>query len=217
MATDPELVAQLAVLSQGREPTFTDQAAINASLPDPPSSAADGVAIDGETIAVLGVRLRQDAASQRAEVVVDTVDDTATYEVILNGTNYTYAASPGDLETEIVEGLRDDINGGVGFTASVDGTTLIVQGDDADNYTVGVTASGTGALSYTLEATDVTFAVWALPVGLSSWHLVRSLDAVNATVNTIERIVCAGLSRVFVQITDTDGVVVPFVGPCALE
>lgn len=218
MATDPELIAQLAVLSQGREPLFAESIVDASTLPDPPSSATDGVALSGETVALVGVRLRADAASQRATVVVDTVDDTTVYTVTLDGTPYVYAAMGGDLAPEIVAGLRDAINVGVDFVATVDGESLVIQAVDVANFTVALsTVGGSGALSYTQDATTATFEVWALPTGETSWFKLRNLSGIAATENTLERIVCAGLSRLFVRITATDGNVYAMSGPCGLE
>lgn len=100
-----------------------------------------------------------------AEVTVDTVDDSAEYEITItddgDDTVYTYQAESGDAEAEILEGLADDIDADddAVVAATVESGTMYVTGNGSESWDISGDADGTGALSttdptaaYTVEA-----------------------------------------------------------------
>lgn len=217
-----EKVNKLSVLSVGRRLKFSAQDEVKSgALPGPPSSAADGTNLEDAVIAMLAVRLREDAASRTADVTIDTVDDTATYTVTIDSNAVNYAASGGDTETEIVEGLRDAINadGTVSaiVTATVDGDTLKLSGDGADDYTIAVSATGSGALSFLADATEVDFKIWLYSSDAESWFAPEGGEFETIGENWIDRADVAGVDRAYVEITATDGRVTPHVAPGGME
>lgn len=84
-------------------------------------------------------------------VEVDAVDDTATYTITLNGTDFDYPAVGGDLEADILAGLQAVVDASGSYTAAVVSSTLEITLDDAPerNFSAEVSATGTGALSLT--------------------------------------------------------------------
>lgn len=95
---------------------------------------------------------------------VTTLDDTATYNVYITANGditfaaYSYSASGGDTESDILSGLQTLITGGTDpVTAStftdLDGNAALkVEGDGTDvPFVVSVTAGGTGVMSRTQE------------------------------------------------------------------
>lgn len=229
--TDYKTIKELSVLSQGRNPDFYDaEKVLSGSLPGPPSSASDGAGLKDAVLALIVIARRLDPSKRQADITVDTVDDTATYTVTIDGTAHDYAASAGDGELEIITGLKDAINAGskpVVATledADDDGTddTLHVEGDPSktggsDDYTISVSATGSGALSLEADATTYSAKLHFMAEDIEVWAVPDNATKTDHQENWIARPEVGGLSRADIEITATDGRLYTYVGPCVLE
>jgi hypothetical protein len=219
-----EAIKDLATLSQGRVPVWTSQTVVDpGALNGPPTSTLSGLDMGDAVIAYCAVSLRSAVTVQTARVTIDAVDDTATYTITLDGVNADYAAMGGDLEAEIAAGLKAAVEAlPAGYTVALDGSDLIITGPDIDQYTVAVSATGTGALSEWHDASFVRFRIWVLSKTLGTWHKAVNLDeptdSWNQTqVNWMGRFLVAGMSRAYIEILETDGRVTPRLGPTRAE
>lgn len=107
---------------------------------------------------LLEIALGQSAYQIPTLVRVSTLDDTSEYTVTINGTDYDYPAVGGDVELDVLTGLKAAIDlGGEPLT-----TTLYVDGDGADvlkiaqdatyaPLSIEVSATLTGVLTATQE------------------------------------------------------------------
>lgn len=215
-----DTIQALAVLSQGRAPSFTAQSEVDVgSLNGPPPLTTSGVpltlAADGPAVVALAVaRLREKAHTRKVIVSVETSDATALYTVTLAGVDYDYQAVGGDVEADILDGIQAIVDAGP-YTAAVVGTTVEIIGDTTDSYSAVVSATATGELSIVREASRVALRVWLRRADSPyDWH---ACDEVETTTNWVERYVVAGFDRMWVEIVETNGTVTPAIGPCDLE
>lgn len=66
-------------------------------------------------------------------------------------------------------------------------------------------------------AASVAFRLWGLPRGRTAWCVLNGSD-VTTTTNWMERVTCAGIDRLYVEIVTIDtGTVSVYVGPCIDE
>ncbi len=90
------------------------------------------------------------SAKQVNRVTIDTLDNTQTWTVTINGTDFTFLSDGSTTRAEVVDGLLADINGGAEpVTAYDEGDTLRVIADEtgvAFTIAVGVTGA-TGVIS----------------------------------------------------------------------
>jgi len=223
-----ETLKEISILMHGRKSPLVEQAAVSPGAePGPPSLVGDGVALSGAIVAWVGLRLRENAATQKTVITLDTADDSSTYTVRLGGETYTYAASGGDAAADILEGLRAAIAASSVYTVSVDGNTLIINGVKAPAYAVTVSATATGELSEIHEGDSATLRFWGLPADPvfddAAWFRlpVEGRTNPNALVwalnNWLERISVAGLARLFIEVVETNGAATPLIGPAELE
>lgn len=151
-------------------PLWTQQSSYTGT----PSSSSAGVSVlDSVTTTwAVDMRPRTGAGSafpgRQILVTVDTVDDTATYTLTLDGTAVNYAASSGDDEQAILEGLAAAIvangttNALVTATAALVSSvwTLTITGRAVDNYTFAVSTTGTGILDCIADPDTATIRFW---------------------------------------------------------
>lgn len=69
-------------------------------------------------------------------------------------------------------------------------------------------------LEGTAEATQVRARIWAVSENATQWRMLRDIDEFVATQNTVTRVDLAGISALYVEVIDTDGVVRASVAPC---
>ncbi len=62
---------------------------------------------------------REDMARHTGRVTIDTLDNSAAISAVINGTTFSFTGSGTETELEMLEGLRDDINGGNGFSGGL--------------------------------------------------------------------------------------------------
>lgn len=235
-----ELVRELAVISQGRNPVWTTQARLESGeTSDPPGDVSDGVDTQNAIVTLWKVQLRRNAKFHGATVVVSTVDDASTYRVTINSTDFDYVASGGDGAKEILDGLATAINAGAepvtaevfqdsgslteasdlvpGFTEVMTVTSQNASASGADFTIATSVPAGSGALTDSADATDVSFKIWSLADDEESFSTHQNATFNNITQNLVDRANTAGLERVFIEVTATDGHVETKVGPCLLE
>lgn len=211
-------------LSLGRNPKFTLVKATDVT--GAPYLATDGFALQSNTepvVAMLGVRLHAVAGRADGEVYITTVDDTATYTLTLNGTDYTYAASSGDDEEDIINGLIEDESTDEEATLALELATdddnvkyIKITGVQDQTWTVAVSATGTGAMSKLTDATSVDYAIYAYHRSFGWWR-VPNISKTSMAENDLDRYEIEGIERVDVRILTTDGRVYKTYAPSELE
>lgn len=222
------LIKTLSVLMHGRQAPLQEQTVIEAGAePGPPSSSTDGIALAGAIVALVGCRLRKNAATQETRVVVESADDGATYTIKLGAKTFAYAAAGGDDAAAILAGLQAVVDADADFTAVVDGTDLVITRDASERYDVEVSATATGELSETHEGSEAVLRFWGLPAdpvaGDGAWYRLpvegrgSTQGAIAVSGNWLERVGVAGFERLFVEVVSCDGPCTPLVGPGEME
>lgn len=207
-------LAELAGLNAGRNPQWpaAESLALAASNPPGPS---DGVSVAGSTLALVAVDLRRDARYGGAIVRI-TAASAGTYTVTLDGDAYTYIAGSGEGADDILAGLYQET-----VASSHTGTLLDLDGDGVNdalsvvrgNGVAIATATVSGSLTATLDATQVEFAIWMRPTGSARW---RSVTSQVVDRNWLDLLRTSGIDRVYVQALVTDGALSWTVAPCAV-
>lgn len=237
MASIYETANVLAILSGARNPQWATQLGHDGTSGTDadayPSSAAAGVDLLNSVQALVSVEMRAAAHRRRTVVTVTTVDLAADYTVTIDGTPYTATGAHVDLDAILTE-LASEINGGAPpiVTASADltaNTLTIVSITNAD-YTVAVSATGTGVLAAEADPTEAKLRIWAKcrsASAPSAWVNILDQEYDLTSKGFLERFDVAGLDRLYVEVADVDGTgddasityVVPTVkvGPCVSE
>lgn len=132
---------EASMLSIGRNPGWTSPAFPKTDgVADPtllPETAINGIALRNSPKCLVWFAPRELVHAHGARVRVTAVDDTDTYTVTLGGTNpldHDYAATGGDEEAEIIDGLVSAINDGVDLT-TLGGDTLEYTNANPDTLT----------------------------------------------------------------------------------
>jgi hypothetical protein len=229
-----DLLRELAVRSQLRDPEWGAQSVVNAasSVPGPPSALTDGVSVVDAVVCLVALVLRSDVSTQTSVVTVGVVDVSSTYTIDLTPhgealQNYTYAAGGGDTADDIAAGLATDILTGSDFeaVASTDGSgTVTITRVDADAqqpYALTLSATATGTLTETHDASWAQWRWWGLLTDRTEWVEIRNEANPQAgqtmVNNRVERILCGGFSRIFIEVMAGDGTSTPLVGPGGTE
>lgn len=92
------------------------------------------------------------ATRQLEQVVVTTADDTQTFTVTIDGTDYAYLSDGSATKAEISAGLKVLIDAGsdnVTVTDDLTDTLLIESNDHDTGFTLAVAATGAGVLTAT--------------------------------------------------------------------
>jgi hypothetical protein len=234
MAITDELLRQLAVLAQGRNPAWTAQPQV-VTVPAAlliPGDAALGVNVTDAIVAQVRLVLRRDPARRRGEITVDTIGD-GTYRVTINGNPHNYVSGGGETASQILAGLQAAAAGEPNVTVTVEPAgglfpgeeILLVRGNASTDLTslASSVPVGPGVLEDLIEADNVIFRLWDrslnLPTGLETWALINGAGGFVSALGFpfSERLEVSGLARLYVEIMSTDGAVTPLIGPGALE
>lgn len=216
-------IRELQVLSQGRAASNQSADYITAAN-GTPTDDADGFDLESlearPVQAFLGVTLQERPEAFDATVTILTVVGGDTYRVTFDAVDYDYVAAPGDTAADVAAGLVASIGAAVDAKATPtdrgDGT-IDFLGVKGETYTVAVSVpSGTGTMSVSKDASSVDYRVWGYCTG-RGWHLIPDTERTSIVLNEVERFAVAGLERVYIEITATDGRVLPLVQPALLE
>lgn len=209
----------IAALQSAQYPRFdlAEDATYTAASESSAPSGDVGVSVEDSLFSLVMVTLKYDPTVSAQYVGVDSVLDSTTYTVTIDSTDVTYDSDASATEEEILLGIAEAVIAESGFSAKVLGGLVRIWKDDGSSFTLSTDAN---TLEYG-EATSVTFAVWALPniEGAADpdyrerWSRVGE-STVTISSNYIQRWGCGGLSRMYVEITDSDGVCITSVGPC---
>lgn len=219
-----ETVNRLATLVVGRRPEWTTQPTLTA----PPDAPTAGVPLLDRARCLVSVALREAPARRTARVRITAADAATTYTITVDGhaVPITGESDVEDVASALKTALEADVDVAALVTVSIESTggvadTLVLRGISADDYTItAAAASGTGTLTLVADATTVTVRVWGLArgAGAPAWTMLRGGDWGELDARgVIERLDCAGLERVAVQLVDADGAVTVAIGPCAEE
>jgi len=207
MSYSYDLIKELSVLSQGREPQWVAQAPVFAPN-GPPSSDSDGIATQNAVVALLGVGMRTGQPT-RHYITIDTFDGAADYTVTVSGDPITEAA--GTTAESTLDTLASTINAsGAPATATMVDGRLVLDTEEP----VAVSATLTGVMAMIGDATAVDLVVWTYSGG--EWESPIN-GAISIERNLGERSIVAGYERVYIEILATNGACTPRVGPCLEE
>lgn len=217
-----ELIETLSVLSAGRAPAVTEVFSLS-DVNGPPNGTSAGIDCADAIVALVGVVLADTPTAHTN--IVDVVFNTNDYYFIdLPGIGRVGDVFPADLGTALdnlvakLEAL-DGVSSAVGDSGT--GALTITTSDP-------VRCSGwsaqNGAFDVSGDSTWARFRVWGLPVGATRWQRLPIEGEPGVLVvgrfadrNWIERINCAGLSRLYVELMDSDGTVKGIIAPCENE
>lgn len=212
-----ELIRDLQVLTVGRA---------TAPVADVPRTGANGkptgdvgFTVDGCVNAFVGVALHDDATLFVARITIDTVVDTATFDIDFGGIGATQVvAGPSSTPESIADALvvaAGSTYDAVGALA-VDGATIVFTALDEDAVDVDVVAASGGAMTADLDATSCTWRVWYRLPGDATWYVVTATERTDTT-NAGERFIVSGIERVYIEVVTADGSVRPAFARCELE
>ena len=208
-----------AILSVGRTIQWAHQSAHSGA----PATAAAGVPLSSPVSAYLSVRLREEIHRRTARVTMTTLDTGATYTVTINGTACN-KATPTD-EDDLLTGLRDAINSGVGSTvtataldaggedvtsSSQPATSVRIVGDAEADYSIAISATAAGVLACSADASTASGRIYAQPSGskksgstdaVPGWRMVAGGGLLSFDYRgTLERINAAGTERIYCEL-----------------
>jgi hypothetical protein len=236
---------QLAILAAGRAPVWDEQDADDALLP--PSAASDGTNLQSAVRALVHVTLREDPHHRTAYLNTDGTL-TGTYTVTIDGTAVAYNATAGApaneaaLVTAIAAAINADGTVGPLVTATAvdaDGLTtgtltqVRIRGDAEADYSIDFAHSAAAVITCVADLCSAEMRLW-WSMGARAGSTAPTPWAWSGEEYTIdrrglvERFDTAGLSRLFVQVSNRqghagDGSSVTFadpvinVGPCLSE
>lgn len=223
----------LAILAGGRAPQWVTQENATGA----PSSDGDGVYLEDSLKALVDVQMREDVRRRTARVEVAFLDLAANYTVTINGTACTATGPFADLD-ELLADLASAINGSAEpVTASVvssngdDDDTVLILGDNEDNYSVDLSATGGGLLGCTADPVTATARIFVSlkgPNAPTNWRMPINCEYALDRFGLAERFDSAGCDRMYVGLYDIaghadDGADVSFpnivvsIGPCVTE
>ncbi len=219
-------IAELSVLSQGHNPQFVALPSIQPEgleQGNGPQSLTDGVDLQDATVALLAVRLREDAARHQVDIFIDWIEMAGTFTVDIEGMLFTYESAPEDGKVEVLEGLAQVIAMG-----EAPFTTTVYPGDAETEPRLRLTPefpfpyetqvyADYAQMSLEQDATSVSFRVWLLPEGADTWYVPAGGMVIDQSTNWLQRAGAAGMQRAHIEILETDGKVTPMIGPCLLE
>jgi hypothetical protein len=241
-ATGFDLMKELGIRSQGRNPKYTLQAARTGA----PASAAAGVSIEDAIVTMIDICPRFEVHNHSSRVLITAYDLTlTTYTVTIDGTAVAYDASAELPATsaELLNGIAQEINDNATANLVVLATVEDLDADgvaesivlrnitgEANTHTTAVsTAGGSGVLSFAEDAISMEARIYLLPENNSlvrlPWRLVNSAEYVITYRGFCERFETSGNVRAYVEIHTITGPVSPVpsfafktaIGPCAVE
>jgi hypothetical protein len=226
----------LAILSGGRNPQWEEQEDYDGA----PAAAGDGVYLEDAVHALVDVKMREEVHRRTARVTVSTLDLAANYTVTINGTACTATGAFAD-RAEVINDLVSAINGsGIASAVTASATdedsgisgvdTVKIVGDTEADFTIDISATGTGVLACTADPTTaemqvyVTYGSSNAPTG---WRAPLDCQWTLDKRGFCERFDTAGLDRMYVSLTSIDGAgdgatvtypnVAVLIGPCVVE
>jgi len=221
-----ELANELGILGAGRRPEWSQ---IPTAVQESPPGDADGVYLQNARVAYVAIQLRRRVSARTVTVTVDVLDLTAIYTITVGGNACIYNAGGAGAATlqDVLEGIRDAINGVPAAAALVTAVVIDDDGDGVDDtveiigdavadYTIAEVATGTGALTALADSTATTAFLYAKVRGAakststtapSGWFKPSGGEWSVDVQGMIERIESAGLNDGFVELSALAGVV----------
>jgi hypothetical protein len=207
-----------------------------------PNKDTDGIEVTDAIVAKVGVRLNKVAGEFRGWLKVHTASAGVPYGVQYFGTGagsqQITGASAADVQTIIDNVLADFVASFTwGSASQVDGEDLIEWLiDEASNKyrppydppdwfkgpavtlideirSDGAGMATTANQSMVCEATECTWRVWGIPLGMDEFELIDGNVYTSFSPYGVVDIPCAGYTKLFVEVINADGSVLPFVGP----
>ena len=221
-----ETASQDAILAAGRNAEWTAQPTYTGR----PANIGAGGDMKDTINALVKIDLRENIAFRTVRVTSDTFDAASTYTVTINGTVHT-SATPATLDA-MVEAIEAAINGGAqaaNVTAlSVDAagvddpgnnTTVLITGDNEDDYTLNVGVSGgAGTIDADADPSSATARLYGLDgpqttaatARPNKWTDIRwpKTDTIDLPVDNrgyTERLDVASVQRMYVELADVVG------------
>lgn len=215
---------ELAVLDAARNPKVVWQGTYDENI-NAPSNSEDGIETEDVLYAVLILQLRLDSSTLRKLVTVNSILNNHVYRTTIDDINCDYTSDGSATLQEILDGVAGAINTTMGtvVTASVEDLngdltddTVVVTSDTSENFTIAVVSE----LDIAGDASSATAKLWgrfkddADPPN-RPWF---DLDGVAQTFdnNSASRINVAGLSAIFVQLSEINGTVKAGLAPCGV-
>ena len=204
----------LAILAAGRVPEWYAQLGHDGTSGTDadgyPSAVSAGVDLLNTMQAVVAVEMRAAAHRRRSVISVTTLDLAATYTVTINVTGCVAAGPFADLDallTALALAINTALSPTITATSDLTANTITVIGTNAD-YTITMSATGTGVLAIEADPTTATLRIWAKlrsSSAPSTWLQVLDQEYALTHVGFLERFDVAALDRLYVEVTDVDG------------
>jgi hypothetical protein len=232
---------QGAVLALARAPKWT---AVTPSS-DAPSLASSGVALEESVRVLVHCALRREAHHRQARLTIPTWVDGAVFTISINGGAGVGHDSSGDADrADSIEQLVDIINADSSVNTIIEASaiaasgsgavdTIVINGLDEADFGIDFTGDGGSAVACAVDACTAEARLWWTPAARAGstapvqWASSGDMVDVDRR-GWIERYDCAGLSRLYVQLSSVaghpmDGSAVTLrtpdlaIGPCLLE
>lgn len=217
MASIYDTANVLAILAGARNPQWSTQLGHDGTPSTDadayPSSSGAGVDLLNSVQALVAVEMRAAAHRRRSVVTVTTLDLTADYTVTIDGNACVATGAHADLDALLTE-LASAINASVPLdgvvTASADLTanTVTIVSDTNADYTITMSATGSGVLAVEADPTTAKLRLWATCRSSSApatWINILDQEYDVTSRGFLERFDVAGLDRLYVEVADVDG------------
>lgn len=236
-----EIANDLAILAAGRNPQWASQSGGFAGTPD---GDGDGLYLEDSVVTLVDVGLREEVHRRTARVTATTLDLAADYTVTINGTACVATGAHADRDAminELVAAINASAQAGVVTATAVDDddvaggvdTTVLIRGDVDTEFSIDISATGTGVLACVADASSAVLRMWHTyatngddtPDG---WRHPFDAEYTIDWRGFGERFSTSGLDRLFVEVDDiaghaSDGGSVTYtdpvirIGPCVTE
>lgn len=197
-----------------------------------PTAADSGVAILTRPKTMVLIPLRENAARFSSRVVVTVDPAGSTYRVNLVATNVDYVSAAGETVAQVIDGIRDAINGAGGpVSTEVIATSRDTDADDSvdevliqqktsdttEHVTLASMVAGAGTITANEDLSSLSVDVWGKMSGTNAppqWTRARggTLSAIDRK-GIHERLSTAAYERLYVELiavtTPTGGATLP--------
>lgn len=207
----------LAILAAARNPEWSTQLGHDGTSGTDadayPSSAGAGVDLVNSVQALVAVEMRAAVHRRRSVVTVTTLDLAADYTVTIDGNACVATGAHADLDAMLTE-LAGAINasvpldGVVTATADLTADTVTIISDTNADYTITMSATGTGVLAIEADPTTAKLRLWAKcrsSSAPSTWIQILDQEFDITGVGFLERFDVGGLDRLYVEVATVDG------------
>lgn len=197
----------------------------------PPSLSSQGVSLNDGISTLVSIQLRETPAYRTCYLTVDTLDTGATYTITINGSDIA-TSTPTTADDLLVDlkaailvnavvgqaaatpiinaSLYDSTGAATDGTAAGDAaaTTLKIVGEAADDYTIDISATGSGVLACTADLMQADIRLWALYDGVvgsdipTQWSPIKDAEYSVDYRGISERLDTAGIDRIYVEISN---------------